>query len=182
MDKNKEKELKLSLKIKKITENNSNNIDNKESKEILFNSNNDKNDEIINDNSDNLDINSIKNKESYKSMFSIISKGSNDDIGKVDLNNSDISVIKKDVEVNRNNTNRSEKSQMSINSASSNNSNNTISIWEAIKLKISNIKNKIIFNYNIFSYPYNLNYTSSELAKEIQIFDEKFKQHEKLVN
>ena len=72
-------------------------------------------------------------------------------------------------------------SQVSINSTNSNNSN-TISFWEAIKLKLKNFKNTIIFNYNIFSCPYNLNYTSSELEKEIQIFDEKFKQHEKLLN
>ena len=41
-----------------------------------------------------------------------------------------------------------------------NNSNNTISFWEAIKLKLNDIKNEIIFNYNIFSTANNLNYNS----------------------
>ena len=194
----------ISLKIKKLTEMDNNNKDNKDNKDGLNESDNFKMKEIINDNSDNidninninknenidnLDINSEKSKNSYKSMFSIISKyfdndndNDNDNENNNDINNSNISVINKNIDINRNNSIQSYISQVSINSTSSNNSNNTISFWEALKLKLNNIKNKIIFNYNIFSSPYNLNYTSSELAKEIQIFDEKYTQHEKLLN
>ena len=167
----------ISLKIKKLTEINENNKDNNDA---LNNSENNKSDEILNesDNIKNLDINYQKSSTSFKSMYSIISKSG--DIDNEDLNNSDSS-IDKNIKINRNNTNKSYMSQVSINSISSNNSN-TISFWQAIKLKINNFKNKIIFNYNIFSGPNNLNYTSSELEKEIQIFDEKFKQHELLLN
>ena len=61
--------------------------------------------------------------------------------------------------------------------------NNKISIWETIKQQISNFKNQIIFNYNIFSGPNNLKLNAPGLPKEMQIFDEKFlKQDEKLIN
>jgi hypothetical protein len=104
-------------------------------------------------------------------MFSIISKS--DDVDN-DLNNSDSSIVN-----NKNNIDRKNSSLSRISSISS---NKPISFWDAIKLKINNIKNQIIFNYNIFSFSTNLNYNSSELAKTIQIFDEKFVEHEKLIN
>ena len=60
---------------------------------------------------------------------------------------------------------------------------NSITLWEAITHKISNVKNQLIFNCNIFTGNNNLNLKSEDLPKEIQIFDEKFsKQDEKLIN
>ena len=133
----------------------------------------DNNNNIINDNESNfnIEIDSDKSKYSYRSMFSIISKSDDADS---DLNNSDSSIVN-----NKNNIDRKNSSLSKISSISS---NKPISFWDAIKLKINNIKNQIIFNYNIFSYSTNLNYNSSELAKTIQIFDEKFVEHEKLIN
>lgn len=133
--------------------------------------NNDANNNNDNESNFNIEIDSDKSKYSYRSMFSIISKSDDVDI---DLNNSDSSIVN-----NKNNIDRKNSSLSKISSISS---NKPISFWDAIKLKINNIKNQIIFNYNIFSYSTNLNYNSSELAKTIQIFDEKFVEHEKLIN
>ena len=121
---------------------------------------------------DDLCFNSDCSKKSYQSMFSIISKKDSDFIN---LEKSDSSTINN---YQLNDLNMSQQSESSINS------NNTISFWEALKLKLNNIKNQIIFNYNIFSTSNNLKYTSPspKLIKEIQIFDEKYLDHEKLLN
>ena len=126
--------------------------------------------------SDNLDINSEQSKQSYRSMFSIISK--NDTIENNDTDSNNI----KNHEINKDISYKSFMSQSSFSSNNSDGGDNTISFWDAVKLKINNFKNKIIFNYNIFSSPSNINDTPNELAKEIQIFDAKFNQHEKLLN
>jgi hypothetical protein len=107
-------------------------------------------------------------------MFSIISK--KDSYLIKNLDSSDSINGNNITQLNRNDTNISEMSD------NSNNNNNTISFWEAIKLKLNDIKNEIIFNYNIFSTSYNLNYTSPKLSKEIKIFDETYLEHEKLLN
>ena len=61
--------------------------------------------------------------------------------------------------------------------------NNNISIWEAIKQKISNFKNQIVFNYNLFKGLKNLKLNAPGLPKEIHIFDEIYsKQDEELIN
>ena len=142
---------------------------------VVEKNDNDDNNDVENDNDNeynfNIEIDSDKSKYSYRSMFSIISKSDDADS---DLNNSDSSIVN-----NKNNIDRKNSSLSKISSISS---NKPISFWDAIKLKINNIKNQIIFNYNIFSYSTNLNYNSSELAKTIQIFDEKFVEHEKLIN
>ena len=57
-----------------------------------------------------------------------------------------------------------------------------IPFWETVKGKINNFKNKIIFNYNIFSGGYNANELNKKLGKAIQIFDEKYLDHEKFIN
>jgi len=58
-----------------------------------------------------------------------------------------------------------------------------ISFWEAIKLKINNIKNQIIFNYNIFCGDSNLNNCNINESKNIiQIFDENYTNHEMLMD
>ena len=58
-----------------------------------------------------------------------------------------------------------------------------ISIWEAIKQQISNVKNHIVFNFNIFSGNNNLDLKNEKLPKQIQIFDQKFsKQDDNLLN
>ena len=147
----------------------------KNEKIVVEKNDNDDNNDVENDNDNeynfNIEIDCDKSKYSYRSMFSIISKSDDADS---DLNNSDSSIVN-----NKNNIDRKNSSLSKISSISS---NKPISFWDAIKLKINNIKNQIIFNYNIFSYSTNLNYNSSELAKTIQIFDEKFVEHEKLIN
>ena len=58
-----------------------------------------------------------------------------------------------------------------------------ISFWEAIKLKFNNIKNQIIFNYNIFYGESNLNNCNINESKyTIQIYDEIYTTHEKLMD
>ena len=142
---------------------------------VIEKNDNDDNNYVDNNNDNesnyNIEIDSDKSKYSLRSMFSIISKSDDADN---DLINSDSSIVN-----NKNNIDRQNSSLSRISSISS---NKPISFWDAIKLKINNIKNKIIFNYNIFSYSTNLNYNSSELAKTIQIFDEKFVEHENLIN
>ena len=167
----------LSLSIIKLTNNENNNKINN-----YYNENeNEKNlndyDNISNIDLDNLDINSEQSKQSYRSMFSIISKNDSD-LNQNELESSNI----KNSEINKDLSYKSFMSQSSLSSNNSDNSDNTISFWDAVKLKINNFKNKIIFNYNIFSSSNNLNHTPTDLAKEIQIFDVKFNKHEKLLN
>ena len=155
---------KISLTIKSLVQNNNDNSQKINNKDLISNGNN------LNEKSDdgfaNIEINSIKSQHSYRSMFSIMSKSDYSE----ELNDSD-----KIQNFDRKNT---YKSNMSLPSDSIKN----MSFWQAIKLKLSNIKNQIIFNYNIFSAPYNLEYSSSKLEKEIQIFDTKYTDHEKLLN
>ena len=166
----------LSLSIQKLMVNENCSKINDDTKNVLENNENNCGDEI-NTNSDNLDINSEQSKQSYRSMFSIISKNESDEKS----NEIDSSSIK-NCEVNKEISYKSFMSQSSFNSNNSDGSDNTISFWDAVKQKISNFKNKIIFNYNIFSSSNNINETPIELAKEIQIFDVKFNKHEKLLN
>ena len=147
----------------------------KDDKENNTNNNKINNDQnsIINNNKITDNINPDISKNSYQSMFSIVSKSDcdlNNELNKSDSN--------KDLGLNRINSNISQMSSTSNNS----NNNKTISFWEAIKLKLNNIKNQIIFNYNIFSPSYYFNYNSPKLAKEIKIFDEKYLEHEQLLN
>ena len=166
----------LSLSIQKLMVNENCSKINDDTKNVLENNENNCGDEI-NTNSDNLDINSEQSKQSYRSMFSIISKNESDEKS----NEIDSSSIK-NCEVNKEISYKSFMSQSSLSSNNSDGSDNTISFWDAVKQKISNFKNKIIFNYNIFSSSNNINETPIELAKEIQIFDVKFNKHEKLLN
>ena len=173
----------ISLTIKKLMESEKNNeknnkiINNKQKENIIENSINHNNDDF-----DNLDINSEQSHKSYQSMFSIISKNGNDPNDNLNEELESSIIINNNCEIQKN---ISFQSFMSKNSESiinnTNNNNKKISFWEALKLKLSDFKNKIIFNYNIFSTSSNLNYTST-LTKEIQIFDEKYTEHEKLLN
>ena len=106
--------------------------------------------------------------KSYKSMFSFA----------VVPNNAYNNPFGKEI-INDNNS----LNDKNIDLRASESYNNKISIWETIKQQISNFKNQIIFNYNIFSGPNNLKLNAPGLPKEMQIFDEKFlKQDEKLIN
>ena len=106
--------------------------------------------------------------KSYKSMFSFA----------VVPNNAYNKTFGKEI-INDNNS----LNDKNIDLRASESYNNKISIWETIKQQISNFKNQIIFNYNIFSGPNNLKLNAPGLPKEMQIFEEKFlKQDEKLIN
>ena len=60
---------------------------------------------------------------------------------------------------------------------------NNITLWETLTQKISNVKNQLVFNCNLFTGNNNLDLKSEDLPQEIQIFDDKFsKQDEKLIN
>ena len=122
--------------------------------------------------SQNLKIDLSNNsKDTYKSMFSIISvkeikdKENLEESPKYNISNS-----------------KTRNSIMSQASEVSSGSKKTLSFWEAIKLKINDIKNHLIFNYNFFSSPNNLVNISQQLAKEIQIFDIKYTNQEGLLD
>ena len=105
----------------------------------------------------------LKKEDSFKSMFSVISLEQDD---------------KNNVENNKKrNSNMTNMSEYSIND-----NNKTLSFWEMIKLKFNDIKNHILFNYNIFSSPNNLVNISQNLNKQIQIFDTKYSNQEDLLN
>ena len=109
------------------------------------------------------DTNIIKKSSSYNSVFSFAN------ITKTDLNKIDLNPI--------------EDNNIEIKENISELNDNEISIWEAIKQQISNMKNHIVFNFNIFSTKNNLNLKDEKLPQEIQIFDQKFsKQDEHLIN
>ena len=83
------------------------------------------------------------------------------------------------LDFNNNNSNNSDENIR----ASDLSDNKEISIWEAIKQQLSNVKNHIVFNFNIFSGNNNLDLKDKNIPQEIQIFSEKFsKQDEKLIN
>ena len=157
---------------------NSNNKDNKDEKQsILKIEENQNKNEIISNDSDNLNINNeddnsdkninnINKCNSYNSVFSFANI-TRKDLNKLDLNN------------NNNNSNNSDENIR----ASDLSDNKEISIWEAIKQQLSNVKNHIVFNFNIFSGNNNLDLKDKNIPQEIQIFSEKFsKQDEKLIN
>ena len=133
--------------------------------DIYENEINSKNSDDIDENSDN-NINTIKQCNSYNSVFSFanISRADNTYFNKINFIDNN-KLEEKEVE-RKSGLNDSE-----------------ISIWEAIKQQISNVKNHIVFNFNIFSGNNNLDLKNEKLPKEIQIFDQKFsKQDENLLN
>jgi len=112
-------------------------------------------------------INSDESRKSYGSMFSfsIVSKYG------------DNTLFYSDNEKSLNNSNKSEKGIRTSDIVKN------ISIWEAIKQQLSNFKNQIIFNFNIFTGLKNFNLNFQNLPEKIQIFDGKYsKQNEKLIN
>lgn len=148
---------KDNLKIEKIINKNEIKLNNSSGKS----DNNDNEDDAFNNN-----INTINKCNSYKSVFSFAN------ISKFDtcLNNTNT--------INSNNIieDNDEERKSELNEGE-------ISIWEAIKQHVSNVKNHIVFNMNIFSGLNNLNLKDEKLPQEIQIFDQKFvKQDEKLIN
>ena len=114
-------------------------------------------------------INNEQSKKSYNSMFSfsIVSKNGDNNLFNSDSDNT----------LSLNNSNPSDKEIRTSDIV------NNISIWEAIKQQLSNFKNQIIFNFNIFTGLKNFNLNSQDLPEKIHIFDEKYsKQDEKLIN
>ena len=137
---------------------------NKNKNEIILNDSGNKN-FIYNENEENDKINNINKCNSYNSVFSFAN------VTRKDFNN-----------INFNNNINNNKIEEKIR-ASELNDNNEISIWETIKQQLENMKNHIVFNFNIFSGLNNLDLRDEKLPKNIQIFDEKFsKQDEKLIN
>ena len=137
---------------------------NKNKNEIILNDTGNKN-FIYNENEENDKINNINKCNSYNSVFSFAN------VTRKDFNN-----------INFNNNINNNKIEEKIR-ASELNDNNEISIWETIKQQLENVKNHIVFNFNIFSGLNNLDLSDEKLPKNIQIFDEKFsKQDEKLIN
>jgi len=138
---------------------------NKNKNEIILNS--PENNNLINNEEEDNDknFNKINHCNSYNSVFSF-ANFTRKDFNNINLNNNNI------------NDNRSEeKVRLSLTNDSE------LSIWETIKQQLSNMKNHIMFNFNIFSGKNNLDLNDEKLPEEIQIFDQKFlKQDEKLIN
>ena len=110
-----------------------------------------------------------ENLKTYKSMFSFSIIQKNED------NNYDF-------EEKQQNNNLIDNKSPQLDIRTSDN-NNKISIWETIKQQISNFKNQLVFNYNIFSGLHNLILSAPGLPKEIQIFEDKYsKQDDNLIN
>ena len=98
--------------------------------------------------SENIKINMHSSDNLYNSMFSIISV---DDINNENENdNNNIEIIKKNSTLNNMNDKKRNSCISQISNISSG-SNKTLSFWEMVKLKLNDIKNHLIFNYNIFS-------------------------------
>ena len=154
----------LSLEIDKL------NTKLKKSNYLYINENEKMNEEYGSDINCNINIDSGKRNTSYESIFSIISRNDSD------CYELKISGIENDFQkeiITQESSLSKLKSICSI---------KPISFWEAIKLKINNIKNQIIFNYNIFCGESNLNNCNINGAKNtIQIFDHKYTIHEKLM-
>ena len=165
--KNNESDNKILAKLNTLLNNNKDNIKNKKSEKIYENEKNEDKEENL-EISDTIKLN-LKKEDSFKSMFSVISL----DKEKYDKDNLENSSNSKD---KRN----SIMSQMSACGADDN--NNTLSFWETVKLKFNDIKNHILFNYNIFSSPNNLINISQSLSTQIQIFDIKYSKQEDLLN
>ena len=134
--------------------------------------------------SENLKINLHSSGGSYKSMFSIISKDDEKEDEKEDENESAEYINKNNYKLDKsNNINdlRRDSCISQISNISSGN-NKTLSFWQMVKLKLNDIKNHLIFNYNIFSTQNTLVDISQTLSKEIQIFDVKYLKQEELLN
>ena len=115
----------------------------------------------------NNEIFNEENRKSYSSMFSfsIVPKYGNNNL------------FNSDSEKNLNNIKTSEKGVRTSDIVEN------ISIWETIKQQLSNFKNQIIFNFNIFTGLKNFNLNFQNLPEKMQIFDGKYsKQNEKLIN
>ena len=132
--------------------------------------------------SENVKINLHSSGNSYKSMFSIISVKDKEkyDENENEKENED-NIDKKEIKLNNVDDQRRVSYTSQISNVSSG-SNKTLSFWQMLKLKLNDIKNHLIFNYNIFSSPNNLVNISQTLTKEIQIFDIKYLKQEELLN
>ena len=130
----------------------------KDSEELKYNENNKNN------------INEEESRKSYNSLFSfsVFSRNGDDNLIFTNKVNEGFNIIEE---------------KLSEENIRTSDIINKISIWESIKQQLTNFKNQIIFNYNIFTGLTNLNLNSPKLPKEIQIFDEKYsKQDEQLIS
>ena len=134
--------------------------------------------------SENLKINLHSSGGSYKSMFSIISKDDEKEDEKEDENESAEYINKNNYKLDKSNNSNDLRRDSCISQISniSTGNNKTLSFWQMVKLKLNDIKNHLIFNYNIFSTQNTLVDISQTLSKEIQIFDIKYLKQEELLN
>ena len=134
--------------------------------------------------SENLKINLHSSGGSYKSMFSIISKDDEKDDEKENENESAEYINKNNYKLDKSNNSNDLRRDSCISQISniSSGNNKTLSFWQMVKLKLNDIKNHLIFNYNIFSTQNTLVDISQTLSKEIQIFDVKYLKQEELLN
>lgn len=134
--------------------------------------------------SENLKINLHSSGGSYKSMFSIISKDDEKEDEKKDENESAEYINKNNYKLDKSNNSNDLRRDSCISQISniSSGNNKTLSFWQMVKLKLNDIKNHLIFNYNIFSTQNTLVDISQTLSKEIQIFDIKYLKQEELLN
>ena len=134
--------------------------------------------------SENLKINLHSSGGSYKSMFSIISKDDEKDDEKENENESAEYINKNNYKLDKSNNSNDLRRDSCISQISniSSGNNKTLSFWQMVKLKLNDIKNHLIFNYNIFSTQNTLVDISQTLSKEIQIFDIKYLKQEELLN
>ena len=134
--------------------------------------------------SENLKINLHSSGGSYKSMFSIISKDDEKEDEKEDENESAEYINKNNYKLDKSNNSNDLRRDSCISQISniSSGNNKTLSFWQMVKLKLNDIKNHLIFNYNIFSTQNTLVDISQTLSKEIQIFDIKYLKQEELLN
>ena len=134
--------------------------------------------------SENLKINLHSSGGSYKSMFSIISKDDEKEDEKEDENESAEYINKNNYKLDKSNNSKDLRRDSCISQISniSSGNNKTLSFWQMVKLKLNDIKNHLIFNYNIFSTQNTLVDISQTLSKEIQIFDVKYLKQEELLN
>ena len=134
--------------------------------------------------SENLKINLHSSGGSYKSMFSIISKDDEKEDEKEDENESTEYINKNNYKLDKSNNSNDLRRDSCISQISniSSGNNKTLSFWQMVKLKLNDIKNHLIFNYNIFSTQNTLVDISQTLSKEIQIFDVKYLKQEELLN
>ena len=134
--------------------------------------------------SENLKINLHSSGGSYKSMFSIITKDDEKEDEKEDENESAEYINKNNYKLDKSNNSNDLRRDSCISQISniSSGNNKTLSFWQMVKLKLNDIKNHLIFNYNIFSTQNTLVDISQTLSKEIQIFDIKYLKQEELLN